>query len=310
MSNEKKIKVLVTGGSGFVGKHLVESLTAAGCKVVVTTRHKTSQQVTHSDVAYRQVNYSDISQLTDLFTDEQPSYVIHLASDKDRSPLSTIEPTKLLDEITHGTNVIYASASLPNLKRFVYIGTSDQYDFSMEANGFPDCYTPANSYGFVKSTLALLLTCLHRDSDFPALQLVPTIVYGPGQGAEMFLPSLLQALIRGEDIEITKGEQYRDFIYVSDLVRAIVAALFKVSDECHGMTYSVCSGNPIQLIDVVRLAVKVSKSDMKQVLVGKRPYRNGESMSYFSNYDTFSKDAGWSPVVSLEEGIQRILGFE
>lgn len=310
MSNAKKIKVLVTGGSGFVGQHLVESLIAAGCEVVVTTRHCTSQQAAHSDVSYRQVNYRDITQLTDLFADEQPSYVIHLASDKDRSPLSCIKPTKLLDEITHGTNVIYASASLPNLKRFVYIGTSDQYDFSMETNGFPDCYTPANSYGFVKSTLALLLTTLHRDSNFPAVQLVPTIVYGPGQGAEMFLPSLLQALTRGENIEMTKGEQYRDFIYVSDLVDAIVAALFRVTDECLGKTYCVCSGNPIQLIDVVRIAVKESKSDMKQVLVGKRPYRNGESMSYFSNNEAFAKDAGWAPVVSLEEGIKRILGFE
>tara|TARA_R110001583_G_scaffold169781_2_gene322988 strand:- start:3630 stop:4544 length:915 start_codon:yes stop_codon:yes gene_type:complete len=304
------MKVLVTGGDGFIGKHLVESLTTLGCDVVITSRRRSTQSREVPCISYRQVNYNDIAQLTSLFTNEQPDYVIHLASDKDRSSLSSIKSSKLLDEVINGTNVIYASASLPDLKRFIYIGTSDQYDFSVENNGFPGCYTPANSYGFVKSMLSLLLTSLHRDSGFPVVQLVPTIVYGPGQGAEMFLPSLLQALIRGEEIEMTKGEQYRDFIYVSDLATAIIAALFTVTDECLGKTYSVCSGNPKQLIDVVRLAVKESKSDMKQILVGKRPYRSGESMEYFSNYDAFAKDANWAPVVSLEEGIQHILGLE
>jgi UDP-glucose 4-epimerase len=310
MDKNCNIKILVTGGNGFVGKHLVERLISDGFDVVVTTRSLNTQVSRNQGARILHVCYENLPQLTELFKQENPQYIVHLASGKDRLPLNQIQPEKIAAEIQHGANVAYAAMEIPDIKRFVFIGTSDQYDFSNDGGFCLDTYNPANSYGYIKSAMSLLIKSLYKSSSFPAVQLIPSIIYGPGQGDEMFLPSLIRALTGGEEIEMSKGEQFRDFIYVADVVDAILKALFTAPNACVGKTYSVCSGLPIQLIDVVRAVVEETRSDFSQVLVGKRPYRAGESMTYFSNYSEFAADSGWAPTTNLRSGIRKILGFE
>lgn len=302
------MKVLITGGNGFVGKHLTKKLLLKGCEVVITSRKKSSEKKLDDSNLLKTltVNYLEIDSLFSVFVNEQPDYIVHLASGKDRRSLEKIPTTDLLYEMQINFNIIQAASNMKNLKKFVFIGSSDQYDMSAFASNFPNIYSPCNAYGFLKSTASLLLDTLFRESNFPIVQLVPTIIYGPGQGEEMFLPALINTLKEGREIEMTKGEQYRDFIYIDDLVNAISVSLFDLDEQFLGKTYAICSGTPVKLVDLVRLVVKLTNTDIAHVQIGKKDYRVGERLEFDCNYNLFNEDSGWKPKTTLEYGILRM----
>lgn len=301
------MKVILIGGNGFVGYNLTKQLLKNDCEVVVTIRLGSSVKNAVTEASYIEVNYTKGEDLRCIFEKEQPDYIVHLASGKDRRSLKEVLAEDLIGDFQVNLNIAQAASRLIGLKRFVFIGSSDQYDMSAFTCNFPNIYSPSNSYGFLKSTASLLLDTLFRESNFPVVQLIPTIIYGPGQGEEMFLPALINSLSVGETIEMTKGEQYRDFVYIEDLVNAILVSLFDLDKQFLGKTYSICSGGPVKLVDLVKLVVNLTKTDMKQVQIGKKDYRVGEIMEFECNYLSFNNDAGWQPETTLERGILNMI---
>jgi nucleoside-diphosphate-sugar epimerase len=227
------MKIIIIGGGGFVGSYLTKKLIDIGCEVVITTRSTSSINNRKLGASYIEINYTDSEFVFSTFEREQPDYIVHLASGKDRRSLKEVPAHDLIHDFQVNLNIVQAAARLNGLKRFIFIGSSDQYDMS----AFTSIYSPSNAYGFQKSTTSLLLDALFRESSFPVVKLVPTIIYGSSQGEEMFLPSLINTLKRGEAIEMTKGEQFRDFIHVNDLVNAILVSLFDLKEQFLGKTY-------------------------------------------------------------------------
>jgi len=301
------MKVILIGGNGFVGNSLTKQLLKNDCEVVVTTRLGSSVKNAIPEVSYIGVNYNEGEELCCIFEKEQPDYIVHLASGKDRRSLKEVPTHELVSDFQVNLNIVQAATRLNGLKRFIFIGSSDQYDMSAFTRNFPNIYSPSNSYGFLKSTTSLLLDTLFRESNFPIVQLIPTIIYGQGQGEEMFLPALINTLSEGETIEMTKGEQFRDFVYIDDLVNAILISLFDLDNQFLGKTYSICSGEPVKLVDLVKLVVNLTKADIKQVQIGKKEYRLGESMEFECSYLSFNNDASWQPETTLERGILNMI---
>ena len=303
------MKVLVTGGNGFVGRHLLKRLKDFNCQVFVTSRIGVAQKNINKedDVTYLECDYQLLDELTLVFNKVSPTIIINLASGKDRSSLSNAVPQNMLEELSVGMNIIYAAQSLSSLSCFIHIGTSDQYDLGSKGVVRPTEYNAQNSYGFVKATLSLMPDSLFRASDFPYIQIVPSIVYGPDQGDEMFLPALINGLLRNETINTTSGEQKRDFIYIDDFVNAIISVINNLNNCKLGQTYFACYGSTIKLSELIDIVVKLMDRDPNLIRKGARPYRMGEKMDYFSDSKLLSLDTGWKPLVDIETGINIIL---
>lgn len=134
-------------------------------------------------------------------------------------------------------------------------------------------------------------------------------MYGPKDDSTKFIPFVIEKMLKNEkQIDLTKGEQKRDFIYVEDVVRAYLT-LVKTIDKLDKKYYhiEVGTGKPTTIKDIVLLIKMLTNSDIK-LNFGTLPYRKNELMYSSANID-FIKKLGWEPKVSLEEGLKETISY-
>jgi nucleoside-diphosphate-sugar epimerase len=198
-------------------------------------------------------------------------------------------------------NLLLAAQTLSSLEAFVAVGTADEYG-CVPAPFVEDARErPMNAYALSKQYVTHLCELFHVAHGLPVTVLRPTLAYGPGQGAEMFVPALIRALLDGKAFPMTPGEQTRDYVYVSDVVDALIRAASV--RETLGRVVNVGSGYPIRIADLARTVERIVGVS-GQVLIGALPYRQGETMDYFVDVARASRLLGWAPRVSLEDGMR------
>jgi|TARA_R110002126_G_scaffold110918_1_gene248370 UDP-glucose 4-epimerase len=297
------IKVLITGASGFIGKHLCQALVDKGIRVVALSRRKQHVIATESymlDLCNRDNVFSVIERL-------QPDYVVHLAAVKTRSVLPSDYHVAYEENFLASLHLIEACQKVTSLKRFIYVGSCEEYGEQKLPFKEEQREKPTTAYGVSKLAVTQFLQTFTRSCNFPAIILRPSLVYGPGQGTEMFLPAMIQAIVEKKLFPMTHGEQTRDYLYVDDLVSAIECALFKDSD-LNGQLFNVSSGMPIQIKVLARMVARLIADDREVLLgCGLQAYRAGEAMAYWADNTRASKLLNWNPRVLLEDGLLKTI---
>lgn len=288
MDELKGKKVLVTGGSGFVGTHLIKRLEMLKAEVYAVDKSSNNDKVVSLDI-------TDFGKVNELLDKVKPDYIFHLAAvmskaDKDRDMVMKVnyDATKnLLD-------------SYGSYGRFVYISTSEFYYGNVPPFREDMNLSPITPYS--ESKLLCENYCNNLIAQGKPIVIVrPPIVYGPGQGFGMFIPTLVITCLSNEEFRMTKGEQTRDFIFVDDLVDALVQALS--SDSAVGQTINVGTGNPTRLMEVVRIVQKLTQSK-SNIQLGAIPYKDNEAMEYYHDISKARRLLGWSPRFSLKDGLK------
>jgi UDP-glucose 4-epimerase len=155
----------------------------------------------------------------------------------------------------------------------------------------------------MKAAVTQCALLYHRLFALPVVVLRPFIVYGPGQRDGMMLPALLKTLAQGQEFALTPGEQTRDFVYVDDVVDALIAAA--VRNGAAGEVFNVCSGEERRIRDVAELAVRIAGASPSRLKIGALPYRENEVWRLVGSNRKARALLGWSPRVQLEDGLQR-----
>ena len=234
----------------------------------------------------------------------KPDIVLHLAADKTRSinhheAFRTVIETNVIGTL----NLIEACLTDPKLKRFIYLGTCEEYGFGRTPFNEQQPEMPISSYSYSKVAVTHLLRTLYRTRGFPIVILRPTLAYGPGQASDMFLPALIEALLRNQSFAMSRGDQTRDYIFVEELVRACMAAM---EADVLGKVINIGSGDTVSLRDVALLAARVIGNGSENLLrFGALPYRSNEIMNYSVDITLARELLGWAPRFSLEEGMRR-----
>lgn len=299
----KNKKILITGASGFIGTNLLFALMKQNVDIAVIARH---DNLMFDNVKKYIGDICDYSFVEKTISDFQPSKVFHLAAYKKRS--STVEDmSKALKVNLIGTlNIYQALLNVPALESIVTLGTTDEYG---EINPpFNESLTemPSSTYGFSKFCVTKLSEFFNRNFKLPIVVLRPTIAYGPHQGQDMFIPSLIKTLLNDNKYEMTPGDQIRDFIYISDLIEAIITVSNNISYL--GQIFNIGSGSPIMIKEV---AISIAKQlDKEQLLsIGAISYRDREVMNYNISMDKIFKNSEWKPKVSLEKGLNQTIKY-
>lgn len=300
-------KVVVTGSEGFIGCHVVDALRSRG--VAVWRMHRASvvsDARTEADIC---LDLRDGDAVEQALLEVSPDCIIHLAGSKNRGESIGDYRENYQVNLLNTLNVLHASRLLSSLKRFLFIGSCDEYGSSITPFHEGLCEKPNNAYGLSKLATTQLLTAWHRIYDFPVAILRPSVVYGPGQGNEMFIPSLAMTIGSGVTFAMTKGEQIRDFLFVDDLVEAIIKAACH-HDEIHGMVINIGSGSPSSIRDVaVMIADQIGPEARNLLSIGALPYRPNEVMNYSLSIERAATVLGWYPVTKLDEGLRRTLAY-
>ena len=233
---------------------------------------------------------------------EAVRWVFHLAGGRRAEPAEALEGN-LEANVDTTLGLIEAFRQRPP-QAFVLASTGEVYGrqaapFREDAPALPE--TP---YAVSKAMAEIAGLAAFRRSGFPFVIARLAVVYGPEQPATMFVPQLAEAIARGEAFAMTGGEQVRDLVYVEDAVRAL--ALLARCEQAAGQVVNVGSGRGAPLREVAETALRVAGRSIP-LRLGELPYRPGEIMDYRLSMDRLAGLTGWSPGVSLEDGLRRTI---
>jgi len=292
---------LVTGGAGFIGSHLVESLLTQGHRVTVVDNLACGRREnlpSHENLVFKNVDICDRSALQSCF--DGIDWVFHLAGLADIVP-SIENPSAYFKANVEGTLNVLEFAHKAGVKRFVYAASSSSY-------GIPDRYPtpettpirPQYPYALTKHMGEELVLHWEQIYKLPAVTLRLFNVYGPrsrtsGTYGAVFGVFLAQKNHGKPFTVVGDGSQTRDFTFVTDVAEAFIyAAESDISGEC----MNVGSGDHYSVNHLVKLL------GGEIVYIPKRP---GEPDCTFADISKIRSLLDWKAKVSFEEGVQKML---
>jgi nucleoside-diphosphate-sugar epimerase len=294
----KSRRVLVTGGTGFIGRHLVARLVDLGADVTVAVAPGESID----GLKTVPIDLRDRASLS-VLAGTAPHVVFHLAG------FSLVgESWKRIAECfdlnAKGTALVLDATR--SAEAFVYASTAEIYG-PQERMPLDESMRPAPVSPYAISKHAGELSCAARARDGATRVSVLRLfnVYGPGQRPPALVADLAKSCAEGLPIRTTKGEQTRDFVYVGDVVDAMVAAATR-AEPLDGPV-NVCSGRETAIRDLVTAVARVSET-ASAVEIGALPYRANETWRVFGDNTRARRLLGWEPRVGIEEGLARTVG--
>lgn len=290
------MKVLITGATGFLGSHLVRALVARGDQVVVLKRSR-SDLARFRDLLPALALYdADQNGLDRLLVEHGDiSAVLHTATCYGRNG----EP----EEVVFEANTALA---LRLLQRAVQAKVPLFLHTDTCINRGPIGHTYLGSYALSKRQFAEWGEHFASRGDIAFVNVKLQHPYGPGDSPDKFVPSILrQCLDNVAEIRLTPGEQKKDFVYVADVVSAMLLLLDRGADVASFQEYECGSGQAVSIRQFVETAHALAGS-RSRLLFGALPYREQEIM--YSCADTTAlRDLGWSPRYGLREGLEQTL---
>ena len=290
------MKVLVTGASGFLGSHLVRALVERGDQVVVLKRRR-SDLTRIRDLLPGLALYDTDQGGVDYLLAEQRDIaaVLHTATCYGRNG----EPEEMVFE----TNTAFP---LRLLQRAVQAKVPLFLHTDTCFNNGPLRYPYLRSYSLSKRQFAEWGEHFASRGDIAFVNVKLQHPYGPGDSSDKFVPSILrQCLENVAEIRLTPGEQKKDFVYIEDVVSALLLLLQRGSDVSSFREYECGSGQAVSIRQFVETAHALVGS-RSQLLFGALPYREHEIMYSCAN-TTALRNLGWSPQYGLHEGLEQTL---
>lgn len=293
-------RLLVIGGTGFIGSHLVKMAVNSGFKVIVVSLHAPIQEKKILDVVYIQADIRNLSQFKASLSSFEFEYIVNLSGYISHNTFLK-GGSKIINSHFAGVQNILEIINWSILKRFVQIGSSDEYGSQPSPQNESLRESPITSYSSAKVASTHLLQMLAHTENFPVVILRLFLVYGPGQDDSRFLPQIIKGCFSGKDFETSLGEQLRDFCYVEDIVVGILLAL--KSDGINGEVINLASGDPISIRKVIKKIQAYIGQGRPQF--GKIPYRAGENMSLYADISKAKVLLGWQPKTNIQIGIKK-----
>jgi nucleoside-diphosphate-sugar epimerase len=286
--------VLVTGASGFIGRALVRRLAAEGRPPVCTSRHPVEGLA--EGARWIPGDLTDPAFVTRLVAEARPAVVYHLASAVTGSrSLDLVRPT-LATNLSAGVNVLQAVTEA-GCDRVVLIGSGDE-----PAEGAAPC----SPYAAAKWAMGGYARMFHSLFGTPVTTARVFMVYGPDQpDRSKLVPYTITSLLRGEAPALTSGQRLVDWVYVDDVVDALV--VLAETPDAVGRTLDVGSGRLHSVRHVVETIAGIVGAGVSPRFGGV-PDRQAETEAAADVAET-TNVCGWVPATGLDEGLKRTVAW-
>ncbi len=294
--------VLVTGGLGFIGSHLVRRLMAEGCEVHVfgnTETHNVSDildKIKIHDVDLRR--FEDVKRSVEKI---KPLKIFHLAAYVNVS--RTIEPEMMINNNFGGTVNLIKAAESVDYDCFINTGTCEEYGTNPVPFTEDQVPNPVSPYSVSKVKTTIFCQSYQKETGRPVITLRPFLTYGPFQRNNFLISYVITSALFKNEIKTTKGEQAREFNYVSDIIDGYVLA--SMSDSAVGEIINIGNGKEYKIRDVIGKILNLVGSKVK--VDNALPYREGEAMHFYCSNEKARRLLGWRPKTSLDDGLKKTI---
>lgn len=293
-------KILVAGGTGFIGYHIAKKALEKNYKVISISKNPPSNKRFLKKVKYI---YSDLSKKNiKIILEDSLDYVVNCAG-YGKHLKYNLQGRKLYEQhiniLINLTNLI----NNKNLKKFIQMGSSLEYSENKKKlkENF-DC-TPNSIYGQAKLACTQYLTLLHKNINLPVTIFRVFQVYGPRQDQNRLIPYVINKCKKNQTFALTSGEQVRNFCYIDDFVEAIFRSLRE--KKSNGEIFNIGSDSAHKVKQVVKLIRNLIGKG--KPIFGKKKKHIGEKNFISPNIMKIKKILKWQPKHNLLGGIKKMI---
>lgn len=298
LSRTNKMRIFVTGASGFIGSHLVDILLQAGCEVAILAAPGDAMPRLRGVLNRLTLipgDLNDSKTFSSALSEFHPEVCFHLAW--------YVEPGKYLNSPQNITYLVNSLALLQFLidtgcQHVVMTGTCAEYETGIGVLKETSPTNPSTLYAAAKLSLSILGTQMAKDAGIRFAWARIFYLYGDMEDPRRMVPALINSLMRGEQFDASTGEQVRDYLHVYD----VASALFFIARHQLSGIYNISSGEPI----TIRLLMETIGDILGRkelIQFGASPLRQWEP-DFICGDSGKLKSYGWQPKYNLCSGLE------
>ena len=308
--------ILVTGGAGFIGSHLVEALLEINYRITVidnfdtfydrAIKTKNTQSfINHSNCTFLEADICD-ENIYETLSQNKIDCIVHLAAKAGVRP-SIEKPLDYEHVNIRGTQLLLEFARKNDIKKFVMASSSSVYGINQNFPWSESDYVlkPISPYAATKLSTEFIgsVYCELYDINFCALRFFT--VYGPRQRPDLAIHKFIKKLLNNEPIDVYgDGDTLRDYTYVDDIVQGIIGAINynKTKYEIFNLGNSDC-------ISLNELLTCIEKEFGKKFIINRMPQQPGDAPKTFADISKAKEHLGYNPQIKITEGISKFKGW-
>ena len=303
------MKILVTGGLGFIGHQVASNLEKLGNNITVIDSAENYNIMSTDELSYLytlrldkiknsrlfRFNITEVEKVNKIFCDQKFDVVVHCASPP-RQKIVATDPVKYSDSMIKGTLNLLEHSKKYNVKKFVFISSSMVYgNFSNNTTEQTIC-NPIGTYGILKLSGELLVKDYSKYFDYTIIR--PSAVYGPYDCKDRVIAKYFINAFNNEKLYVNGINEHLDFSYISDVAQGITNAA--LSTNTTNKTYNITRSESVSLLDAANLITQI---------VGKGEIVINEKEINFPSRGSLSisqarKDFGYEPTINIEQGLK------
>ena len=308
----KNKKILITGGFGFVGVNLFLALKKNNIEPFILDYFHNVKDIDHKflpfhidDTNYYNVNLVNRKEISETINEICPDFIVHLASITDLK--KDIDTALIATDVNiKGTLHLFDAIKKNPIEGFVFLSTSDIYGGVKPPFKENQRVIPASPYSVTKASVEYFSLLFHEIENLPITILRGFNFFGQFQKSNRVIPFIIMKLIKGEKVNLTLGEQKREFNYIENLIDAILLSL--TNKQSFGKIINIGSGNSISIKEV---AIKIAERfDLISNLdFGAIPYRENEIWDMYCDNSLAKEILNWTPKIDFEIGLNRTIDW-
>ena len=292
-------KVLITGGSGFIGFHLAKKCVKLNLEVTSISRNNPPKRRRLKKVQYIKCDLTKKSEVKNKLK-KQYDYIFNLSGTVNHN-------NKKKTFLSHYQVVENLTKRYQNSppKMFVQLSSSAEYGgISKPPEETLNC-KPKSFYGRAKFKSTKYLINLFKKNSFPVVIFRLYQAYGPYQDTNRLIPIVINSCKKNLSFNCSDGNQYRDFVYIDDVVDVFIKCL--KNKNIFGQIYNLGTGKPIKIKKIIEFISQYYKGG--NPLYGKIKLRKDESKLIYANILKIKKDFNWKPKNTFKKGLNKTLKF-
>ncbi len=294
-----KKKILIFGGTGFIGYHLAKEALRRGFQVSSLSKHNPVKKRYLKKVKYITADISNKNFINKKIK-ENFQYVVNLAGYVDHS-----DKVKTYKSHYLGCKNISNFFLKKKIKRFIQVGSSMEYGLLKSPQKENFKCKPNSVYGRAKYLSTQYLLNLYKKKNFPVTIVRLYQAYGPYQDTNRFIPVVINSCKDNKDFPCSHGRQSRDFLYINDLVDAIFLIL--KNSKAKGEIFNIGSGEPLKIRNIIERILSYYKAGKPQF--GKIKLRKEEQMKIYPDIYKARRILNWKPKINFLKGLTKTIQY-